>query len=189
MNTSRKGAFITPNRRRRRNATNRVGAPPMLGPRDIDTQRIAGLPAPPPNVFNPPVTRKVRMEFPYVGTAFSQAINAAVLATQDTTDYSAGGVRFTTLRITKCEAWLGTNSDPTTGSWPHMTLEDVDTQVYFQDTPNGGVDWAHIAMRPCLASRIRIRPITDTVSALRLAVPAAAGATGTVVVDTTVTFQ
>jgi hypothetical protein len=51
------------------------------------------------------------------------------------------------------------------------------------------VDFAHVAMRGCLYNRITMRPFGDTVPIYAITLGAISGASGNVIIDTTVTLQ
>lgn len=157
-----------------------------LGDKDLSTQRVPGVPAPPQNVFNPPITKRVRFVQPYAGTAYTLEITPLALGLQDAGDYFISVARYLTVRLDRVEAWFG--SDSPLSSVP-LVLEDMISQVSYQDSLSVGVDWAHVAMRPCLQSRMTLSPITATTQLAAITIPVLTGATGTVIVDCTATFN
>jgi hypothetical protein len=164
---------------------------PVIGEKDLTTQRVGGPINPPQKSFNTPITRKTRFNIAYAGTNVSFIISPAQIAANDAAEYfnSSTPLRFSTIQTTKCEAWFGTINDPTTAPYPNLDVTDSFSGVTFSDTPNGGVDWAHVAIRPCLSLRQDQLAVTSSQSLFVIGVPAAAGCSGNIVVDVTFTGQ
>lgn len=162
-----------------------------LGEKDLSTQRVGGPCSPPQLYSNLPITRKTRFQIAYSGAAVAFAISATQISQNDANDYFGAStpIRFNSLHLVKAEAWFGTINDPTSGAYPILELFDSVSNTSFTDTPNGGVDWAHVAIRPCLYSRMTERPASDTAGLISVIVAAAEGCTGNIVVDVTFTAQ
>jgi hypothetical protein len=163
----------------------------VIGSKDLDTQRVAGPDKPPQQVSNPPITRKTRFTIPYTGTAVNYLVTPAAIAANDALEYFGAStpIRFNQLQVAKCQAWFGTINDPTSASYPVLEVIDNYSNVTFYDTPNGGVDWAHVAMRPCLSLRQTFFAVSGTSALFSIVIPAAEGCTGNIVVDVTFTGQ
>jgi len=186
---NRKGKTIFPLTRRRPVGLRRRQPPQVIGEKDLSTQRVGGPEAPPQHIVNPAVTRKTRFLITYSGAALTTNLTPALLLASDKSEYSTADVRYTSLHINKVEAWFGIINEPTTGPYPSLTVTDHVTGTSFIDYPNGGVDWAHVAMRPCLMSRSREFPAADATIIASVAAPAAAGGSGNFIIDVTFTGQ
>lgn len=159
-----------------------------IGEKDLSTIRVRGTMHPRTHTRTPPVTRVVRIIAPYSGTAYVYNLTSNDLSNQDQTDYNTSGARYSALHITRLEVWFSCDTLPTAGVLPLVSVTDAFSNVTFEDTPNLGVDWSHVAMRPCLYARQTQRPYNDTTPLASIDVPAAAGARGTIIMDCTVVF-
>lgn len=193
---NRKGALISfPNRQsgnRRRQFRRGPRSAPVVSDKDLNTQRVGGPTHPPQHTGNTVITRKTRFTIPYNATAIAQNYTAASILANDALEYlgATSPLRFSAgFRVIKAEAWFGIINEPTTGSYPNLFLLDAVSNNGFTDSPNGGVDWAHVAIRPCLYARMVERPVADTTSLIGLEVAAAEGCSGTIILDVTYAAQ
>jgi hypothetical protein len=161
-----------------------------IGNKDLQTVRVVGTAAPPQNEYNPPVTRRIRFKYNYTGATLSSTITPAAVITQDQGDYGTSGARFNnTVRFHRVEAWFGTSlSTSASIGPPNLQLEDNTSGQFLQDNAALGVDWAHVAMRPCLANRITAYSVASSAVLFTITVPAATGLAGSVIVDVTVSM-
>ena len=163
---------------------------PVLSEKNLGTIRLPGVPEPPIHITNPQVTRVVRITTAYSGSALSLTVSPKALVDQDALDYLGATTtsRYGHLRVTKIEGWLGLQSFGS--GLPTLVMYDGYSDVYHNDVAAVGVDYAHIAFRPCLSMRMTNFGATDTSSTVAgINVPASEGAVGTLTVDYTVTFM
>jgi hypothetical protein len=175
------------NRRQPRRFNNKSSM--MVSEKDLSTQRVSGPASPPQHVGNPPTSRKTRFSVGYAGTAIVNTITAAAILANDVSEYLGVStpVRYNALHVGKIEAWLGLDTSPT--NLLALSVIDSVSNTEFTDSLTTGVDWAHIAMRPCLYSRMTQRPAIDTTSLFVISVPAAEGVAGQLIIDVSFTAQ
>lgn len=173
--------------RRNRRAINKT---PIIGSRDLDTHRVSGPEKPPTHVQNPPIQRKVRFTYPIGATAGTFNISPMALAAEDSAEYLGAGTsvanRFSTYRPIKCEAWLAPLT-ASTGGTSTLQIMDSYSGTQFSDTSNLGVDYAHVAIRPCLLGRMTMLTATTTGPVFVLTTAASVGFVGQLTAD--VTFE
>jgi hypothetical protein len=158
---------------------------PVVSERDLAAVRVGGPECPPEFQGNPVVTRVVRFFFQYTGAAFSQAITPLALTQQDGLFYlSSPTQRYTQIRFLKGEVWFGI--DTVGGALPILNVLDAFSNVEFADTPEVGVDYAHIAYRPPLSARSTYQSASSTNAVATVTVPASEGASGHIIIDVTV---
>jgi hypothetical protein len=163
----------------------------VIGEKDLTTQRVGGPSCPPQKADNLPITRKTRFYISYSGTAVTYILTAAGIVANDAVEYfgSSTPVRFNQIQVSKIEAWFSLVPGATNPTSPSLSVEDSFSNVSYTDTPNVGVDWAHVAIRPCLSSRQSFQAAAATLSLAVIGVPAAAGSVGNIVFDVTFTGQ
>jgi len=120
----------------------------------------------------------------------TSAITPNLLGIQDGVDYlGASTLRYNAVQVEKIEAWLGLQTIGTAVS-PQLSITDGFGQATFADNAAPGVDWAHVAIRPCLHTRQDINAVTSTTPNLStVEVNAAAGWTGNLIIDVTCLFN
>lgn len=178
-------------RRRRRGTQARMPRQP-IGEQDLATTMVPGPDAPPQVARAPPVTRKIRINQPYVGAAIGYDLFANDLSVRDQQDYGTSGARYSRVQISKVEVWFHLDTPPSMAGVPapELQLTDSFSTSVLVDNTGLGIDWAHIAMRPCLNARMTQLPYNDTANKLaNVAVGASAGSSGTIVIDVTTTFS
>jgi len=165
---------------------------PIVGDRDIAAHRVKSvLDAPPIHATDPSVTRIVRMTSQYTGALYSSNISGQADINQDSLDYlgSTSNPRYHSVNIQKVEVWYSSSGEPTNGLYPNLLVTDALSGTTVADTPNGGVDFAHVAIRPCLEGRMRNALQTSTNPIVVVELGPSPGSNGTVTTDVTCTLH
>jgi len=148
------------------------------------------MPAPPAIAENRAVTRRIRFVKAAIGGAQTYTFTPANIAAQDAADYGLStSTRFGQLRASRIEAWYAPVALATLTS-PDVSLVVTDqiSGAYFRDGVNAGVDYAHVALRASLHTRMFWRPAANTDVLFTVSVEGLGSvttATGTLYVDIT----
>lgn len=163
---------------------------PVITGHDLDAIRVRGTELPTDLPVNTVVTRRTRLVYTLTAASNSYNITTNLVSLSDSSDYATGSnLRFTNLRPVRVEAWasLGTLTGYTIP--PVLHVSDVSGQ-FFHDAVNPGVDYAHVAIRPSLQSRMTWRAANDTSTVLfQIQLEGLSGTTGNGSLYVDVTFE
>ncbi len=174
--------------RKRLNALKKPRGAFVLSERDFAAIRLKSPTTPPQYNTNPVVQRVVRLILPYTGSTLAYNCSASTIVAQDGSNYlGASTPRYTQVRYQKLDAWLALD---TPGATPtSLDIHDAYSNMDFTDVLMPGVNFARVSYRPPLSCRMTYLAASSTSQFFGVNVPASTGATGSVILDVTVSFD